>query len=73
MELHARKAIRNDSSLVIKPFDKGRGIAILNRSDYKAEIERQLQSHHYEQLPGDITPETVTMVQATLQDLFHKD
>lgn len=33
-ELNALKAIRNDHSLVNKPFDKGRGIAILNRSDY---------------------------------------
>lgn len=72
-ELNALKAIRNDRSLVIKPFDKGRDIAILNRSDYKTEIERQLQSDHYERLPGDITPETVKMVQTTLQDMFHKD
>ena len=72
-ELNALKAIRNDRSLVVKPFDKGRGIAILNRSDYIAEIERQLQSHYYERLPGDITPETVKLVQTTLQDMFHKD
>ena len=72
-ELNALKAIRNDRSLVVKPFDKGRGIAILNRSDYIAEIERQLQSHYYERLPGDLTPETVKLVQTTLQDMFHKD
>ncbi|KAJ8019842.1 hypothetical protein HOLleu_41605 [Holothuria leucospilota] len=72
-EMFALKAIWNDRSLIVKPFDKGRGIAILNCSDYRAEIERQLQSHHYERIPSDITPETVQIVEGTFQDLFHRD
>lgn len=58
----ALRQLAKDCTIVLKPFDKGRGIAILNRNDYKAETERQLKSHHYHKLEDDITSETKTMV-----------
>ena len=69
-ELVALNAIKNDRSIIVKPFDKGRGIAILNHVDYQAEIERQLTSHHYEKLESDLTAQTKELVQETLIELF---
>ena len=69
-ELTALNALKNDRSIVIKPFDKGRGIAIVNHSDYQAEIERQLNSHHYKKLESDITQDTKKIVQDTLLDML---
>ena len=67
----AIKTIANDRSIVLKPFDKGRGIAVLNRSDYQAEIERQLKGHHYVTLNSDITHDTKIMVLETLQIMLY--
>ena len=69
-EVIALNALKNDTSIVIKPFDKGRGIAIMNRNDYQAEIARQLGSHHYERLNHDITAETIALVHGVLHNLF---
>ena len=66
----ALNSIKNDRSILVKPFDKGRGIAILNRSDYQAEIERQLQSHHYDKITSDITHATINKVFNTLHEMF---
>ncbi|KAJ8049607.1 hypothetical protein HOLleu_02419 [Holothuria leucospilota] len=65
----ALRQISKDRTIVLKPFDKGRGIAILNRTDYKADLERQLKSHHYQELEGDITSDTKIMVWSTLRNI----
>lgn len=68
----ALRSLAKDRSVILKPFDKGRGIAILNRTDYQAEIERQLKSHHYQKLDSDITHATTKVVVETLQDILSK-
>ena len=41
-ELEALKQLRNDNTIVIKKADKGSNVVIMNRDDYIAEVERQL-------------------------------
>ena len=66
----ALNALKNDKSIILKPFDKGRGIAVMNRLDYKAEILRQLSNVHYEKLESDLTDQTKIDVLNKLQDMF---
>lgn len=40
------RSLCNDKRIVIKKFDKGRGIAIINKSDYKIEALRELPNHN---------------------------
>ena len=46
---------------------KGRGIAVLNRSEYKNEIDRQLNSKYYDLLDDDMTKDTKRLVVAQLE------
>ena len=41
-ELEALKQLRNDNTIVIKKADNGSTVVIMNRDDYIAEVERQL-------------------------------
>ena len=41
-ELEALKQLRNDNTIIIKKADKGSTVALMNRDDYTAEVERQL-------------------------------
>ena len=67
-----RKAItslRCNTSIVIKPADKGSSTVILNRSDYIAEAERQLHNpRDYQILQRDPTPDSATFI----SDFLHK-
>ena len=50
-ELEALKQLRNDNTIVIKKADKGSNVVIMNRDDYIAEVERQLNdTKFYEKL-----------------------
>ena len=50
-ELEALKQLRNDNTIVIKKADKGSTVVIMNRDDYIAEVERQLNdTKFYEKL-----------------------
>ena len=42
-EYIAIQTLSDNKEIIIKPFDKGRGIAILNTQDYINECNRQLQ------------------------------
>ena len=66
----ALQSLKKDCSVVLKPFDKGRGIAVINRSDYVHEVNRQLNSVHYENLDQDITKETKQLVVAQLKSMW---
>lgn len=46
-ELEALKCLRNDDSIVIKKADKGSTVVIMNRNDYIAEVERQLEDRQF--------------------------
>ena len=69
-ELAAIRSLRNDTSIVIKKFDKGRGIAILDKEDYISEALRQLSSHQYKCLDSDITHVTILKVRSLVTKLF---
>ena len=47
LELPALQNLRKNPEIVIKPYDKGRGICILNRSDYLQVGCKHLESEHY--------------------------
>ena len=50
-ELEALKQLCNDKSIVIKKADKGSNLVIMNRDEYIAEVERQLNdTKFYENL-----------------------
>ena len=50
-ELEALKQLRNDNTIVFKKADKGSYVVIMNRDEYIAEVERQLNdTHFYEKL-----------------------
>ena len=57
-EGNAIHSLQTDKSIVIKKFDKGRGIAILNTEDYRLEALRHLSSPQYKSLSEDITTYT---------------
>ena len=46
-ELEALKCLKNDVSIVIKKTDKGSTVVIMNRQDYIAEVERQLEDTQF--------------------------
>ena len=46
-ELEALKQLRSDNSLVIKKADKGSTVVIINRDDYIAKVERQLNNSKF--------------------------
>ena len=46
-ELEALKQSRSDNSIVIKKADKGSTVVIMNRDDYIAEVERQLNNSKF--------------------------
>ena len=57
-EREALKALVNDTSIVIKPADKGSAIVIWDREDYEKEAKRQLNDEKvYEKVSGDPVPQ----------------
>ena len=72
LERSAIRSLRNDNTIVIKRFDKGRGVAIINKSDYKTEALRQLSGPQYQILTSDITMETISLVKSLVYNLFQE-
>ena len=68
----ALTGLGNRQDIVIKPFDKGRGICVLNKLDYINEGIRQLSGSHYEEVDGDRTGETAKLVAQAIHKL-HMD
>jgi len=57
--------LKNDSSIIVKPADKGSIIVIQNRSDYEFEVLRQLlNTSFYKQLDNPMFPATAKMITA---------
>ena len=46
-EIEALKQLRSDNSIVIKKADKASTVVIMNRDDYIAEVERQLNNSKF--------------------------
>ena len=73
LETTALRNLKNNPEIVIKPYDKGRGICILNQSDYLQVRYKHLESQHYMELSQDITPTTISMVHNTLTRMFNQN
>lgn len=54
----ALRRLNRRNEIIIKPTDKGNGIAIMTKEQYKSEAERQLNNPlHYKHIEENITPE----------------
>ena len=61
VEYQSIKSLRNNPDIIIKPADKGSAIVILNKDNYIAEGERQLQDEQfYEETHTDLTERSYT-------------
>ena len=59
-EYQSIKSLRNHPDIIIKPADKGSAIVILDKHNYIAEGERQLQNEQfYEETNSDLTGEVI--------------
>ena len=63
-----QKLSKNNSICLLKQ-DKGRGVVVVNRSDYVTKCEQMLQSKQFVQLNEDPTARFERRVQKTLRDL----
>ena len=73
LETTTLRNLKNNPETVIKPYDKGKGICILNRSDYLHVGFHHLESKHYVELSQDITPTTINMVHFTLTKMYNQN
>ena len=70
-EREALKELQNNTSIVIKPADKGSSVVILSRDQYIFEVERQLNDHtYYRKLDNPIYLETIKPVTKIIDSLL---
>ena len=68
-ESHAIKGLKHNPDLIFKKYDKGRGICIMSKTDYKSEGLRHLQDQaSYMKLDHDMTSDTIQMIHETIED-----
>lgn len=68
-ERQALNQLANDNSIVIKPAYKGGGVVILNRTDYEAEVCRQLEdTTSYVKLQNDPTKAFTNSIRVLIQE-----
>lgn len=69
-EIRELNTLRRDSTIIIKPADKGSATVIMDRTSYIKEAERQLNNRdHYLPLANPIYPETAEMISNILTTL----
>lgn len=72
-EVEALQELMADTSIVIKPADKGSVTVVLGRKQYVREVERQLSdATYYRRLDGPMYLDTVPMVLSILDTLKKK-
>lgn len=72
-EIHALKELKRAKHIVIKPADKGSAVVILDREQYKFEVQRQLNDVvYYKKLDKPIYIDTIPMVDKILKNLKRK-
>ena len=70
-EIQGLRDLQNDNSIVIKPFDKGGGIAIMDRVHYINEASRQLlDPKYYKKLDKLLITETAIEIKNILNDMY---
>lgn len=63
------KGITSDSSLIFKEAEKGRALAILNKTDYMQELNMQLyMEEFYLPIPNDPTSHMMNILRVVLQE-----
>jgi peptide-methionine (R)-S-oxide reductase len=71
--LAIKRLLRRNDQIVIRLADKGSGVAILTRDQYKKEAERQLNNTlHYKKLDTDLTPKIRKDILTTTRKYMHK-
>ena len=68
-ELSALTNLKRNHEIVIKSYDKGRGICIMNLSDYIKVGFKHLKTIHYVELDQDITEQTTKLVNDILTEM----
>ena len=72
-EIEALNQLKNNTSIVIKPADKGSSVVIMDREDYISEGYRQLfDKKYYVKLEKPIYKETVPMIEKIVTALYNK-
>ena len=72
-ELGEIKELIMDNSIVIRPADKGSGIAIIDTDEYISKIEKELQdTTTYRQMDRDVTKEVARKVEKIVNRLHRK-
>ncbi|XP_072020417.1 uncharacterized protein [Amphiura filiformis] len=70
VEIQAVKKLKNNPDIVLKKFDKGRGICILSKKDYVSEGHRQLlDKKSYLKLDYDMTTSTTDLVSDLINEM----
>jgi len=70
-EFQSIRSLQNDNSIIIKPFDKGGGITIMDRAHYINEACRQLNNtKYYKKIDKLLTTETAKEVANILEDMY---
>ena len=70
-ELRALNNLRKNPHIVLKKFDKGRGVCVMSRKDYISEGLRQLGDRKsYRKREHDTTNHTASMVSELVCDMF---
>jgi hypothetical protein len=71
-ERKALNDLSNNPNIIIKKYDKGRGICLMNKHDYTQVGLNHLSSHHYELIPFDSTTESANEIHALLHEMHEK-
>ena len=69
IERKALNELKNNTDIVIKKMDKGRGVTIMNRHDYVQVGLQHLDTHHYELISEDPTISTANTIYNILEEL----
>ena len=69
-EFNALTELKNNKSIVIKPLDKGKACAVVSRSQYVTEAQRQLSAFQYKKIDHDMTADTAILADKIVEDLF---
>ena len=73
VEYQSIKSLKNNPDIIIKPADKGSAIVLLNKDNYIAEGERQLQDEQfYEETHTDLTGEVIHRVNLFANNMLQR-
>jgi hypothetical protein len=72
MEKQALEELQQNTSIIIKPADKGSAIVILDREQYVKEALRQLQNtEYYQPLAAPIYLDTAAQIRRVVDSMTH--